>query len=80
MGWTRTTTPAPMPNISKIPPCPPRPKPTITPIMAAVVEHMKDAAEVLSTWNGIYAKERALDKIRIAETYIAMAKEKLEKL
>lgn len=45
-----------------------------------ITENMKSAAEVLSTWNGIYSKERCVEKIRIAETYLAIAKEKLEKL
>jgi hypothetical protein len=54
--------------------------PLVAPIVADAVENMKLAAEVLTTWNGIYAKERGLDKIRIAETYLAIAKEKLEKL
>jgi hypothetical protein len=55
-------------------------KPVVAPNVGEAVDHMKNAAEVLSMWNGIYSKDRALDKIKIAETYLAIAKEKLEKL
>jgi hypothetical protein len=64
----------------KYPPVPPMPNSIQGPIIGDAIENMKEAAAVLAAWNGVSSKERCLDKIRVAETYLAIAKEKLEKL
>ena len=56
----------------KYPPTPPMPG------ISYISQNMKFAGEILG--EHVYSKEQCLDKIRIAETYLAIAKEKLEKL